>query len=58
MLEMIYSSTILKGKTLLEWAILWLKMSNDTFFDLYGFNFNPHNYPELYEIARKKVFDE
>lgn len=46
-----------KGKSLLEWAILWFKMSNDSFFDYYGFNFNPHEYPNLYMIARKEVFE-
>lgn len=41
-----------KGKSLIEWAVLWFKMSNDAFFQLYGFNFNPHDYPYLYEIAK------
>ena len=36
----------------------WFKMSNDAFFDLYGFNFNPHNYPGLYEQARERYFKE
>ena len=26
----------------------WFQMSNDGFYDLYGFNFNPHEYPGLY----------
>ncbi len=34
----------------------WFKMSNDSFSDLYGFNFNPHNVPGLYEKCRKIVF--
>ena len=37
-----------KGKSLIEWAVLWFKMSNDAFFRLYGFNFKPHDYPYLY----------
>lgn len=37
-------------------AILWFKMSNDAFYELYGFNFNPHDYPYLYEIARDEVY--
>lgn len=53
-----YSIQTYKGKTLLQWAIKWFKMSNDDFFRLYGFNFNPHNYPGLYEIARKEVYGE
>lgn len=40
----------------LEWAILWFQMSNDAFANIYGFNFNPHKYPNLYEIARKEVY--
>lgn len=46
----------LRGKTLLQWAVLWFKMSNDAFYELYGFNFNPHDYPMLYEIAREEVY--
>ncbi len=34
----------------------WFKMSNDAFFNLYGFNFNPHEVPGLYEYCRKKVY--
>lgn len=45
-----------KGKNLMFWALEWFSMSNDTFFDLYGFNFNPHNYPNLYEEARERYY--
>lgn len=51
-----YTLQMLRGKSLLQWAILWFKMSNDAFFDLYGFNFNPHEYPMLYEIAREEIY--
>lgn len=44
------------GKSLMEWATLWFGMSNDTFFELYGFNFNPHEFPGLYEAARERVY--
>lgn len=47
-----------KGKSLMEWAILWFKMSNDAFYESYGFNFNPHNYPGLYDEARKRVYPD
>ena len=47
-----------KRKSLIEWAVLWFKMINDAFFQLYGFNFNPHDYPYLYEIARNIVYGE
>lgn len=51
-----YSMQTLRGKTLLRWAVLWFKTSNDAFYELYGFNFNPHDYPMLYEIAREEVY--
>lgn len=51
-----YAITPLRGKSLLQWAILWFKTSNDAFYELYGFNFNPHEYPMLYEIAREEVY--
>jgi hypothetical protein len=44
-----------KGKSLMQWAIEWFTMSNDSFYDMYGFNFNPHEYPGLYEQARERV---
>lgn len=50
-----YSIEMYNGKTLLEWAKIWFKTDNDTFFRIYGFNFNPHKYPGLYEIARKEI---
>lgn len=34
----------------------WLKMSNDAFYLLYGFNFNPHKIPGLYEKCMKAVY--
>lgn len=54
--KMQYSMMFYKGKSLLQWAVLWFKMSNDVFYSLYGFNFNPHEYLYLYEIARKEVY--
>lgn len=51
-----YSMLSVRGKSLLEWAILWFKMSNNAFYEIYGFNFNPHEYPMLYEIARDEVY--
>ena len=32
----------------------WFKMSNDAFYSMYGFNFNPHKWC-LYEKCRKLV---
>lgn len=34
----------------------WFRMTNDSFFDYYGFNFNPHNFEGLYEKCRNLVF--
>lgn len=56
--ETLYMLPIYKGHSLLYWAVKWFKMSNDSFFNLYGFNFNPHNYPGLYELTRKKVYGQ
>lgn len=53
-----YKTRFLRGKSLYEWAIIWFKTDNDTFFDRYGFNFNPHEYEDLYEIAQKDVYPE
>ena len=36
----------------------WLKTDNDTFYSLYGFNFNPHEIPGLYERCMKEVYKE
>lgn len=56
--EIYYSTKLLKGKSLLEWAIIWFKTSNDGFYRMYGFNFNPHEYKGLYQLARSKVYSE
>jgi hypothetical protein len=53
-----YKKRLLRGKSLYEWAIIWFNTDNDTFFDRYGFNFNPHEYEDLYTIARRDVYPE
>ena len=53
-----FDSILYKGRSLMEWAILWFQMSNDAFFDAYGFNFNPHDYPGLFVEARRRVYPE
>ena len=45
-----------RGKSLMQWAIEWFSMSNDGFYRLYGFNFNPFDYPGLYQAARERVY--
>ncbi len=55
-LKVRYAITPLKGKSLLEWAKIWFRTDNDSFFNDYGINFNPHEYPHLYDIARKEIY--
>lgn len=52
-----YAMRKYKGKSLIDWAVLWFKMSNDAFFRLYGFNFNPFEYP-ICIILREVLFME
>lgn len=51
-----YDYEYLNGVDLMTWAVRWFNMSNDSFYKFYGFNFNPHAYPGLYEEARERVF--
>ena len=51
-----YDLLAYQGKSLMEWAIIWFNTDNDSFFKLYGFNFNPHKSPGLYELARERVY--
>ena len=53
-----YDFILYKGESLMTWAIRWFSMCNDTFYELYGFNFNPHEWPGLYEAARKRVYPQ
>lgn len=53
-----FDITTYRGKSLMEWAVEWFTTDNDTFFSLHGFNFNPHDYPGLYEEARRRVYPE
>lgn len=53
-----FKTTYISGKSLAFLARQWFRMSNDAFYSLYGFNFNSHKYPELYEYARKQIYGE
>lgn len=55
-LKIRYAIQSYKNKSLLEWAKIWFKTDNDSFYADYGFNFNPHEYPHLYEIARDELY--
>ena len=39
-------------------TLAWFQNSNDGFYKKYGFNFNPHDYPGLYEWGRKQLYGE
>ena len=34
----------------------WFKMSNDAFYEIYGFGWSPHEIPGLYERCRAAVY--
>ena len=50
-----FSDGSIKQYDAVELGYQWFKMSNDCFFDLYGFNFNPSQCG-LYERCRKLVY--
>lgn len=37
-------------------TIDWFTNTNDSFFSVYGFNFNPHEYPGLYEWGQEQLY--
>lgn len=39
-----------------ELCLAWFQMDNDSFFRKYGFNFNPHKYPGLYDWGRRRLY--
>lgn len=53
-----FDERYIHGETLMTWALRWFSMSNDAFYNQYRFNFNPHDYPGLYNAARKRYFEE
>lgn len=54
----VFSDGTLKKFDAVKLGCDWFRMSNDTFFEEYGFNFNPHEYAGLYERCRKLVYGE
>ncbi len=50
-----YSDGSVKTFDAIKLGCEWFRMSNDAFFSLYGFNFNPSEHG-LYDICRKKVY--
>ncbi len=53
--EEYFRKKIIKGKSLLEWAIISLSISSKEFYQKYRFEFNIHKYNGLYDIARKSI---
>lgn len=51
-----FSDGSVKYYDALKMAVQWFKMSNDGFYCRYGFNFNPHEWGNLYERARRIVY--
>ena len=50
-----FSNGITKQYDVIKLGCEWFKMSNDDFYSIYGFNFNPHKCG-LYEYCRKLVY--
>ena len=51
-----FSDNTIKTYDAFKLSCKWLKMSNDAFYSLYGFNFNPHQIPGLYERCMKELY--
>lgn len=49
-----YSNGIVRTYDAVKLGCEWFQMSNDAFFDTYGFNFVPRG--RLYDYCRKKVY--
>lgn len=69
MLKTLISQKVISGVLLVNWSdgsttkydavdmgVEWFRMSNDAFHDTYGFNFNPYEWPGLYEKCRSIVY--
>lgn len=58
MLQVVWSDGEIKSYDLVELGCEWFRMSNDDFYQKYGFNFNPHKYPGLYEKCKDIIFPQ
>ena len=52
-----FSDGTTKTYDAIELGCIWFKMTNDEFYNHYGFNFNPHKWG-LYQKCRKLVHGE
>ena len=55
-LQVVWSDGSIKGYDMVKLGCDWFQMNNDCFYKKYGFNFNPHDYPGLYEHCRELVY--
>lgn len=57
-LEVKFSDSTVKHFNIYDLCVEWLYMTNDDFYNCYGFNFNPHNFDGVYkkgiELAHRK----
>lgn len=71
MIKIPISQQVILGVLLVHWSdgtttsydavdmgVQWFKMSNDGFYEIYGFDFNPHKWPGLYEKCRNIVYPQ
>ena len=56
-LTVTFSDGSVKWYDAIELGCAWFRMSNDSFYETYGFNFNPHKFG-LYDYCRKLVYKE
>ena len=54
-LSVTFSDGSVKWYDAIELGCAWFRMSNDAFYETYGFNFNPHRWG-LYDYCRKMVY--
>ena len=54
-LYVLYSDGSIKHFDAVEVGCNWFKMSNDAFYNVYGFNFNPHEH-HLYNQCKRIVY--
>lgn len=50
-----FSDGQVKCYNAIELGCIWLKLSNDDFYKLYGFDFNPHEYG-IYNACKRRLY--
>lgn len=44
--------------SVVDLGVQWIQMGSDSFHSMHGFDFNPYNYPGLYEQCRQIVYPQ